>query len=149
VLVLPRIPTLALSYRPALLFDVGEHYRPINVESMLAEGDHKRCDEYSTPGGTITYCNGISSISELMTPIAPDPLATWLSIWPYHADSDQYHSQSCPSGSFYRDCGDSLGGYFDYGQSPGGYRYIDYWFFYRYNRSVSPVLTTMKETGRG
>jgi hypothetical protein len=131
--VLGTLDSLALAYRPALLFDSGEHYRPITVESMLAEGDHNRCDEYSAPGGFITYCNSISSISELMTPIAPDPLATWLSIWPHHADPDQYHSQSCPSGSFYRDCGDSLGGYFDYGQSAGGYRYIDYWFFYRYN----------------
>jgi hypothetical protein len=131
--VLGTIDSLALAYRPALLFDTGEHYRPITVESMLAEGDHRRCDEYSAPGGFSTYCNTISSISDLTAAPVGTPVATWLSIWPYGGASDGYHDYRCPSGNFIRDCYDSLGMFYDYGQSAGGYRYIDYWFFYRYN----------------
>ena len=138
-LVLAPIPQLATSYRPALLFDSGEHYRPITVDSLLAErnsnGDpvHRRCDTISTVAGLYTSCGAVGSIADLVAPGPPDTLFTNLSIWPYNADSSAYRSPSCASDAFLRDCGNSPAIYYDYGQSAHGYRFIDYWLFYRYN----------------
>jgi hypothetical protein len=138
--VLKRIDALALDYRPALLFDSSEHYRPITVGSLLAEKNsddefvHRRCDSVvSIYGPPVSICDVAGTISDLLAPPRPNSIGMFLSIWPYHASEDAYRSPSCPDGAFLRDCGDSAGIYYDYGQNSHGYRFVDYWFFYRYN----------------
>lgn len=112
---------MAQAYRPALLFDSGEAYRPITVDSLLAEGVHQRCDVNFN-------CTPINSVSAL-TVAALD--GDYLAI---HSTPDGvYESPNCPPDAIRLDCLDQPGIYYDFGQSAAGYRFFDYWFFYRYN----------------
>lgn len=119
---------MAREYRPALLFDSSEHYRPITLDSLLAEDVHKACNHtdydpcYSQPPT-------VGTVQQLVDAGGSNP---YLSIW-QSPDTGEYESPSCDQSSFMYDCGDHPGIYYDFGQSATGYRFLDYWFFYRYN----------------
>lgn len=146
------LATWSKTYRPALLFDSSEHYRPITLDSFLSEYDyaagsyaHKRCDSWQS--GAVLVCEPVGTLGQLMTPTSGaqtygTPEKSYLSIWPYGGDPSAYHTppdrfgSPCPAANDplqLMDCGDAPGIYYDYGQSANGYRFLDYWFFYRYN----------------
>jgi hypothetical protein len=161
LLVLPRISTLAINYRPALMFDSGEHWRPLDADSFLEEGIHQLCVRYEAgevPG--LPVCKAITDASTFkhgpIDPVTQQEQNTYSldtgAWWSYveigaiggsASDASSYKSpnSACygqPSGSVVvlRDCdsGNSATIYYDYGQDASGFRYIDYWFFYRYNQ---------------
>jgi hypothetical protein len=146
--------SLAFQYRPALLFSYLEPYRPITVDSLLAERDsrnkdvHRRCDRVMNvlTATARDACELVGSVDEFLATKprlqkneAWPPIKSWLSIWPYMGSADQYHSPSnwpCGANSYgvgFRDCGNRSAIYYDYGQGAHFYRFLDYWFFYRYN----------------
>jgi hypothetical protein len=157
-LVLAPIAQLATDYRPALLLDSTEHYRPITVESLLGERDgsgnpvHKHCDVVPPPPpltSPLPVCYAVGSVDDLVAPPRnQDASRSFLSIWtpngdpsdenPYSGDATDFRSPTCASDSLLRDCGDTPGIYYHYGQSVHGYRFIDYWIFYRYNPFPNP-----------
>jgi len=142
-----------MAYRPALMFDSTEHYRPITVDSLLAEGDHQRCDWYQEVDPTtgqpfdLDDCHDISSVPQLTSPLDNPPITyitSTLAVWAAGngtGASDYYAALCASENQSYdptatgapRDCGDVDGVYYDFGQSLHGYRFLDYWFFYRYN----------------
>ena len=158
-LVLAPIEQLATDYRPALLFDSDEHYRPITVDSLLAERDgagnpvHKHCDVVPPPPPLtepVPVCHAVGSVADLVAPPTnQNALRSFLSTWtpngdpsdefPYSGDPSDFRSPTCASSSVpVRDCNNTQGIYYHYGQSVHGYRFIDYWFYYRYNPFPTP-----------
>jgi hypothetical protein len=160
LLILPRIASLAYSYRPALMFDSGEHWRPLDADMFLEEGIHQLCvvdERFERP--SLPQCKPITSATTFEHgPVDPvtqqeqntyglDPAEWWsyVDIAAVGGSSGDASSYKSPYGACYqqpagstvvlRDCdgGTSPTIYYDYGQDATGFRYIDYWFFYRYN----------------
>jgi hypothetical protein len=125
---------LARRFQPVLRFDEGERWRPLDVERMLSEESHYICNE---------SCQSFTSFSQLAeypsskpyidigAPGDPGPA-------PRYSDPDHYYSAVCPPNGQVVDCesGPRSAIYYDTAQvSPSSYRYIQYWFFYRFNDS--------------
>jgi hypothetical protein len=154
------LQSLAFRYRPWLLFDSQEPYRPITLDSLLSERDsknkpvHQRCDlvPATTQAGQELLCNPAGSMSAFLTNPRLNSRDGWPPLWSYlkiwsqsgttTADGNEvdYHTPSpkwpCGSNAYsvaYRDCGDAPAEYYDFGQGTHFYRFLDYWFFYRYN----------------
>jgi Beta-propeller repeat len=125
---------LARRFQPILRFDEGERWRPLDVERMLSEETHYICEK---------SCKALTSFSQLaeypsskayIDIGAPgDPGAA-----PRYSDPDHYYSPVCPPNGQVVDCesGPRSAIYYDTAKvSPSGYRYIQYWIFYRFNDS--------------
>lgn len=161
------LQALAFKYRPALLFDTSEFYRPITINSLLSEtlpnsntSAHRRCYLYfasiedeinNAPSEDCTSINSLDTgqtglLQPTEFPIISDPAGgPWLSIYHNGSGAEGYYSPNCgddfiPTANL-RDClassefsgVDIPGIYYDFGQNELGYRFLDYWFFYRYN----------------
>ncbi|HWT93965.1 MAG TPA: hypothetical protein VN238_13260 [Solirubrobacteraceae bacterium] len=117
---------LAHKFRPILYFDENEHWRPLNVDKMLAQPGHRVCD----PIG----CGPVSSLAT-MTASATPSAGAWLDI-AGAGEEGAYHSPdpACNAEPL-RDCDEGISAiYYDSTKvSPASYRYFNYWFFYRFN----------------
>jgi hypothetical protein len=117
---------LAAQLRPELLFDSeGEHWRPQNVEYFFSHDPVQVCDS--------SMCADVDSTADLRL----YPNSSYDINVPGSGDADNFKSSepSCV-GSLVWDCGSGPASsiYYHVSQpSPTGYRYLDYWFFYRYN----------------
>jgi hypothetical protein len=126
---------LALQFRPLVRFDNSEDWRPLNLDRFFAERDpatmaayHQVCDGAA--------CMPITTVSGL----AAHPTAsTHLDV---HGSSSEanYHSPDPACNSTARprrDCGSGPTNatyvHIVPPLSPAGYKYFDYWFFYRYD----------------
>lgn len=124
---------LAAEYQPNLYFDTSEQWRPLNVDRFFAERDtagravHRVCDASS--------CSDATSAASLR--LFPSEGA-WLDVSGDRSDETSYRTTdtTCVPREL-RDCdrGPATASYYRVADavSPGGYRYIDYWFFYRFN----------------
>jgi hypothetical protein len=127
---------LARRFQPYLRLDEGERWRPLDVERMLGEGSHYVCER--------RRCNPLTSFSQLAgypsssayidIGAAGDPGGV-----PRYSNPDHYYSPFCPpNGGQVMDCvnGPRSAIYYDTSRvSEGGYRYLQYWTFYRFNDS--------------
>lgn len=117
---------LAHRFRPNLLLDEGEHWSPIDVYSFFGEGGHQLC----VPGPT---CTPVTSVADLTGYPGTD---AYLDIaGSGSADNFKSPDLDCIDGDIWEcDRGPAAAAYWHASaESPGGYRYLDYWFFYRYN----------------
>jgi hypothetical protein len=125
----------AAFFRPKVLFDSGERFRPLNIPAFLSEvsgstGVHRVCDDGTcwTVSGTGTLNAHRSSTAKLDIAGTTNSDGT--------NDGYQTTKVSCIVGVL-RDCDSDTAKTAIYwaiqGPSPGGYRYLDYWLFYRYN----------------
>jgi hypothetical protein len=123
---------LARRFQPILRFDEGERWRPLDIAQMLSEETHYVCEH---------KCSQLTSLSQLAeypsekayidigAPGDPGPP-------PRYSDPDYYYSPVCPPDGVVVDCesGPRSAIYYDATKvSPSGYRYIQYWIFYRFN----------------
>ncbi len=132
---------LAEMFRPKLLFDTSEHWRPLDVDGFFGERNgttpmHTVCD-------SPTQCTGLSDASDLDGHDSSSYIdvegALGGNLGPFTYKDPEYYLtptfacwtdvlQDCDSGS-------ASANY--YTVSPpstvGGYRYIDYWNYYRVN----------------
>jgi hypothetical protein len=127
--------TLAQTFAPVLRFDTSEDQRPLNVDMFFAEGEHSIC----APGGTACYSlNRQADLAQQPQPDAyididgrVDDTGDAGSYRTPYADCDNGDLLDCDSGprsaGYYRVTGPYYGG------GTTGYRYIDYWYFYRVN----------------
>jgi len=138
--VLPQADMLRYvrTFEPVPRFDSSEQWRPLNVDRFLAEGDHLICDR---------ECDRepITSAADLerhATDTSYIDIAGELG-----EGTESYHS---PEGSCLReelldcDSGPNSAIYYRvtrpfFGEAEIGYRYIDYWFFYRANTFVEEI----------
>jgi hypothetical protein len=108
------------------------------AETYSQSPAHQLC--YSTPGTIYPYTpqihcdpgDPISSVDGLFN-YPSNATDEWLSLWPHGGNSSGYYSPACDPSAFLRDCGDTSRIYYDFGQGAHFYRFLDYWFFYRYN----------------
>lgn len=132
--ILPQTDALdsVRKFEPVLRFDSSEQWRPLNVDEFLAENQHHLCDSEGCDRAAITEALDLEhhATTESYINIAGE----------FGAGSSSYHSPNeaclveelldCDTGSssaiYYR----ITRPYFEGGT---GYRYIDYWFFYRLN----------------
>jgi hypothetical protein len=114
--------TLAARFRPLLFFDGGEHWRPISVESLVADDQAELCANGS-PCFLATSLQQIANFPGGRLNISGNPLRP-----------SSYHSKrSCVSGKLL-DCDSGPDARLYYHVvTHGAYRYIDYWDYYRLN----------------
>lgn len=125
---------LARRFQPILRFDEGERWRPLDVERMLSEETHyiceKKCSLLTSFSKLAEYPSGKAYI-DIGAPGDPG-------LAPRSSDPDYYYSSVCPPNGQVVDCesGPRSAIYYDTVKvSPSGYRYIQYWVFYRFNDS--------------
>lgn len=151
VVEITRVPRVEQQFRPILRFDSAERWRPLDIESFFAE-------QFDTldAGGATTHrvCRNIAQPGFDCAPLTPGLAMLrqypngWEASdtgWPYidiHGDGDDVEEfaapdQSCAPGDLL-DCDagprssiywHEVGPFEDH-----PYRYLDYWFFYRYNK---------------
>lgn len=123
---------LARRFQPILRFDEGERWRPLDVERMLSEETHYICEKKCSPLTSFSQLAEYPSEKAYIDIGAPgDPGSA-----PRYSDPDYYYSPVCPPDGQVVDCesGPRSAIYYDTAKvSPSGYRYIQYWIFYRFN----------------
>jgi hypothetical protein len=128
------VEVLARRFQPFLRFDEGERWRPLDVERMLSEENHYICEKKCSPLTSFSQLPEYPSEKAYIDVGAPgDPGPA-----PRYSDPDSYYSPVCPPNGQVVDCdsGPRSAIYYDTTKvSPSGYRYIQYWFFYRFNDS--------------
>jgi hypothetical protein len=131
---------LAKTYRPYLLFDDDEHWRPLDVRSFLAES--YPAASYSTHHRICTLddsiCEEISNADDLNSYDDSNWYLNVTSLASSDADEQEsdYVTPGCATGVL-RDCdgGATNALYYDVTRplTDDGYTFIDYWEFYRYD----------------
>lgn len=146
---------LAASFKPSLLFDSSEKWRPLNLETFFAEHDalssaplHRRCQPLPAPPGTpvsdisydgatpIAYCPAIESLDDLTDYSGAD---AYLDSHGYGvSDESDYRSpdSACNVNGIWDCNGGTQSALYYYVSEPlteFDYRYIGYWAFYRFN----------------
>ena len=125
----PLAGTLADRFRPWLLFDSKEPWRPLNVDDVLDEGTHFFC----TTSTGHTTCQRITGAAQFDAMQAQATLGTASDVKLGSGSFRNYHGP-VRCGGVLLDCG--AGGqsaiYYHVTQSNDRY-YIDYWIFYRFN----------------
>jgi Vacuolar protein sorting-associated protein 62 len=125
----PRAGALADRFRPWLLFDGKERWRPLNVDRLLDEGTHSFC----TVSAGRTTCQRITGAAGFDGLLKQSPLGVASDINLGSGGFRDYHGP-VPCGGVLLDCGTGARSaiYYHVTQSNDRY-YIDYWFFYRFN----------------
>ncbi|HEY1451506.1 MAG TPA: Vps62-related protein [Solirubrobacteraceae bacterium] len=132
--------TLAERFRPVLLFDSGERWRPLNVTYLFDEGIHQFCTLQRQGKG----CSVIHSVQQFDT-LAMHSAALGPSTFVDLAGGkvDEYHGpERCKPPLL--DCGTGPRSaiYYHVTESNGRF-YIDYWWFLRFNHVAAskPAVT--------
>lgn len=139
---------LATRFRPVLLFDSQEPWRPLDINAFMSEQDptsngsyNKVCEVGADPSTCQNLDSNWQSELDSFTANNPDP---FLSVGHTSSDSSGYQSPdpACVNGTVL-DCNQGPASAIYYHTwptdptstttTPGGYRYIDYWINYRYN----------------
>ncbi|MDT5025187.1 MAG: hypothetical protein QOE61_1613, partial [Micromonosporaceae bacterium] len=119
--------SLAARFRPWLLFDSGEQWQPLNVNSLLDEGRHKFCRGAGNAACTVIQDH--AAFDKLVGQTGE--LGAHLNL--AGSKVDQYHgSQPCPGQLLDCGSGPSSAIYYHVTDSNGRF-YVDYWWFLRYN----------------
>lgn len=118
----------AQSFRPLLMFDSGEPWRPLEIESFLGEGNHAVCEGNN---GTCTTLTGSADLRSFPSADAFINVA---------GDAGTPSDYTTPNleclTSTLRDCDSGPRSAIYYHQvccGGAGYSYLDYWWYYRYN----------------
>jgi hypothetical protein len=144
---------LAEWFEPVLMFDSTEKWRPLNVDDFLSETDPTTGAPYNEVCSAVVLgqCAPLTGIASLRSfAQTHSPSNSYIDM-PYGTDATpenfvsplaECRSGFSPSGNQLHDCdtGSTSSIYYHVvGPSPGGYDYIDYWFFYRYNQAPADV----------
>lgn len=138
---------IALRFRPLLLFDSSEKWRPLNVTRFFAERNSQNTPLHFGCNG-IGTCTLLNSTEDLATRAFDDAYIRVNAAADTSADVNDPERYSSPypacNVAGLKDCdsGDNSALYYHISPlSPTGYRYVDYWFFYRYNKFGSNPIT--------
>jgi hypothetical protein len=135
---------IAAAFRPVLLFDSGEHWRPLEVSRFLSEqfdeGSHHQFCEAPTQEQAAPDCSDIGGLQDLIAGIRRAALEGRRSYLDLHgrgatgADYRGSHRSTCPDDGVLRDCDRGSGSAIYYRVTKANDRwYADYWWFLRYN----------------
>jgi hypothetical protein len=131
----------AAKFRPRWYFDDSENWRPLNVDMFMAERDpgapndafHKLCDGLGCDSTPLLAGSDVEGWAD-----------GWLDIGSIGgSDPDDFYSprtgctvdglRDCDGGDKSTPNFNASAVYYNATDSPGSYRYLDYWKFYRYN----------------
>jgi len=131
---------------PILNFDSSERWRPLNVEMFLNETNPSTGAPWNQICSPEAGCTGLTGDSSLRAyPTAQSYISMHRDA---NSDPDSYESphsgclQTTIWGTQLLDCDSGSASAISYnfaGPSPGGYLYIEYWFFYRYNQGWEDI----------
>jgi hypothetical protein len=144
----PLAGRLAERFRPWLLFDTGEKWRPLNVDYMFDEGAQRFCLRQ----GRVPRCIPIHDAAEFDGLVAGNPAGQGDYIDINGDTTDSYHGPASCRPLFDCDAGPRSAIYYNATESNGRY-YLDYWWFLRFNHftrlalSKSCLLLAARETG--
>lgn len=144
---------LAERFRPQLMFDSGERWRPISIESLLAErGEdgrplHLFCKR-SQQAPTCERVDDLAEFEELVSVNSAQGDSTYLDI--AGRDLADYRaprrSKTCRKAGLW-DCDDDPGSAIYYNVLASNERfYIDYWWFMRFNHFALTSFSCAVET---
>ena len=142
----------AARFRPQFLFDSDEHWRPLHVGRFVREEQpfggplHQLCDESGCETPFVT--EGLDALRDFEGGgwIDIGDLGEFMETDPDPAD---YRSpRPACDGDFLRDCdtGDDSAVYYNV-TSTIGYKYLDYWLFYRMNDFGTPLAPNPTNEG--
>lgn len=124
----------AYDFRPKWYFDKDEHWRPLNVDSFLGE---TLPSSPSSPAHSVCDTGGCIPLAGIASLRAKSP-ESWIKMLPTGVESApaEYKTPlaACLTDTVY-ECnrGPTTSIYYHVEPTPSGYRYLDYWTFYRYN----------------
>jgi hypothetical protein len=124
----PMAGTLAERFRPWLLFDSKEKWRPLNVDYMFDEGTQRFCARQ----GSVPKCSPIHNASAFDKLIAEKAAGANSYIDIAGSKVSQYHGPASCRPLFDCNAGPSSAIYYNATESNGRY-YLDYWWFLRFN----------------
>jgi hypothetical protein len=120
--------TLAARFRPLFFFDSAERWRPLSVQTVIADGQIELCATGAT-------CTGATSLEHIAVTAGGH-----LDVQGRVSAPESYRSAN-PT-CVYRhmlDCDDdSAARLYYHVVAHGPYRYIDYWVYYRFNDAPAP-----------
>lgn len=132
---------IAGEMRPILRFDSSEHWRPVDIDALFAERNadgsarHRACD------GSLSACSDVTAASDLRLHPADDAFLDfsgegqeqhYKSSQPECAEGDVWECEEPPHARVY---------FHVLPSTVNGYRFINYWWFYRYNDDPSNPIT--------
>ena len=134
----------ARQFRPKLMFDKGEKWRPLNVDVYLNERNPVDGQPVQCIGVSRSTCEPSEGLATLRAHHSPNDRIfqgdALTSGTPVSADDYSTTDVTCeldPPGADYalQDCdnGPAATIYYNALTRSSGYNYFDYWFFYRYN----------------
>jgi Tol biopolymer transport system component len=128
-----RMDVLAFRHAPRLLFDEQERWRPLDVERLAAERNPDGTSAHLIcPFVGPTNCEPLTSMSDLGR--HPDSAAHMDLLGTDPGSARSPYPECNTNGLLDCDTGPRTAVYYNVSPtSPGGYTYLDYWFFYRYN----------------
>jgi hypothetical protein len=145
----PRLPYVGLgvtpeiAFRPILVFDEGEKWRPLNIDAFLSERDPINGQPVQCVGVSRSTCTPLEGPATLRQHYAAGDRifqGAWDGSAPDSADDYRTSRTDClltPPGAddALQDCDSGAGTaiYYNALTRSTGYNYYDYWFFYRYN----------------
>jgi hypothetical protein len=142
----PQARTLAERFRPWLLFDSKERWRPLNVDQMFDEGTHSFC----TVSAGKTACQKIANAAGFDARLGHSTLGVATDINLGSGGFRNYHGP-VHCGGVLLDCGTGARSaiYYHVTQSNDRY-YLDYWIFYRFNHfsASQPGLSCKSQLAR-
>jgi MFS family permease len=139
----PYAEQLAMRYRPHLMFDTNEPWRPLQIDALMAERSpdgqprHRICDANRSNGKLSQgHCEPLVGVEELSDATKPGRIIDFDGL---QLGGEDYRSPSldaCPGrrSGILRDCDDGESSAFYYQVTRANDRvYADYWWFLRYN----------------
>lgn len=128
----------AAKFRPNLYFDSSERWRPLNVDRFLSETSngfarHAVCGE---------FCFQVASAGDLNLARVGDAYIDIDGDYSENGESDYHSPDAACNQDGAQDCTSGPASTIYYqvaGPSPGGYTYVDYWWFYRFNHFSSTL----------
>ncbi|HXP36846.1 MAG TPA: hypothetical protein VN817_03685 [Solirubrobacteraceae bacterium] len=124
----PMAGTLAERFRPWLLFDSKESWRPLNVDYMFDEGTQRFCSRQELA----TRCSPIHDAAEFDQLIAEKQSGSSSYVDIDGSKVAEYHGPASCRPLFDCNSGPRSAIYYNATESNGRY-YLDYWWFLRFN----------------
>jgi hypothetical protein len=124
----PMAGTLAERFRPWLLFDSKEKWRPLNVDHMFDEGTQRFCVRQ----GRVAKCTPIRDATAFDKLVAEKQSGPSSYVDIDGGKVSEYHGPASCRPLFDCDAGPRSAIYYNATESNGRY-YLDYWWFLRFN----------------
>jgi hypothetical protein len=142
-IILTELETLGLAYRPALLFHQGgssgenEQWRPVRISSFFNERTFDDFADHAVCVRPETSCPLVWSLEDFSD--ETDSSNAYIDVGAHLADPLRellpvFSPCEEPDGLYDCDASSTAAIHFEPGQDEANYRYLDYWWYFRFNQ---------------